>query len=92
MNNLTVGETVPLPNEIVWTESWRRFICLIAQHKPNVRDILLIKLSLATWEHFQAYLQVVVHIEKGIMERDRVHWDAVFNELGSHALLQLHVV
>ena len=73
MNDLTIGKTVLLPNEIVRAERAGRFVCLVAQHKPNIRNVLLTELNLATWEQLKAHLQVVVRVEEWVMDGDRVH-------------------
>jgi len=75
LNELTIGKTVLLANEIVRAERAGRFVRLVAQHKPNVRNVLLAELNLATREQLKAHLQVVVRVEERVMDGDRAHRD-----------------
>jgi hypothetical protein len=75
LNGLTIGKTVLLPIEIVRAERAGRFVCLVAQYKPNIRNVLFAELNLATWEQLKAHLQVVVRVEERVVDGDRVHRD-----------------
>lgn len=91
MNDLTIGKWVRLSNEKIRAiTSW--FIRLVTQHEPDVRNVLFAEPGLATWKQLHAHLQVVVRIEKRIMDRHRVQRDAVFQEFALHFLLYTNEV
>lgn len=67
---LTISKGVGLSKEIVWAKVRRRLICLVTQDETNARNVLLTKLILATGVHLQAHLQVVVGVDKRVMDRN----------------------